>query len=218
MHQILREERLKHKSLSCILAGDFNVPPFFPESAFERLSHQIKNPAETWSMPEIEDISLPSPVYELLTRGNLSAESIGFLMTAIKASGFHPSKLLQGGTQGKDRTIWGLVIGRSSLVLRVPCPNGQFPASKLCPWNPGSIYEMLVLDRSPHVFVSAYSDVIGTEPMTHEGGTLDFVFYMPEQRRSDHSRPARLSVLGAAIKGFRHYRFLMCLVFFASIN
>ena len=55
---------------------------------------------------------------------------------------------------------------------------------------------MLVLDRSPKVFVSAYASVIGTEPLTNEEGTLDFVFHMPEQRRSDHARPARLAVLG----------------------
>jgi hypothetical protein len=55
---------------------------------------------------------------------------------------------------------------------------------------------MLVLDRSPNVFISAYAKVIGTEPITNEGGTLDFVFFMPQQRRSDHSRPARLAVLG----------------------
>lgn len=55
---------------------------------------------------------------------------------------------------------------------------------------------MFVVDRSPNVFISAYASVIGTEPITNEGGTLDFVFFMPQQRRSDHSRPARLTVLG----------------------
>lgn len=55
---------------------------------------------------------------------------------------------------------------------------------------------MFVVDRSPNVFISAYASVIGTEPITNEGGTLDFVFFMPQQRRSDHSRPARLAVLG----------------------
>ena len=96
LQSILQQERLKHTSLSCILAGDFNVPPFFPESVFERLTNHIKSSAGTWAIPEVEDVSLPSPVYELLTKGNLSAESIGFLMTVIKASGFHPSRLLQG--------------------------------------------------------------------------------------------------------------------------
>lgn len=55
---------------------------------------------------------------------------------------------------------------------------------------------MFVVDRSPNVFISAYASVVGTEPITNEGGTLDFVFFMPQQRRSDHSRPARLTVLG----------------------
>eukprot|EP00435_Cladocopium_sp_Y103_P006731 s653_g2.t1 len=155
MQEIIKQERLKYSSLNCILAGDFNVPHFFPESVFKSMTRHIENPAGFWEEPSSDEESLPSPVYELLTRGNLTAESIGFLMTAIKASGFHPSILLQG-----------------------------------------SIYDMLVLDRSPNVFISAYAKVIGTEPITHEGGTLDFVFFMPQQRRSDHSRPARLAVLG----------------------
>ena len=55
---------------------------------------------------------------------------------------------------------------------------------------------MFVLDRSPHVFQSAYASVIGAEPVTNEGGTLDYVFFMPEQRRSDFARKARLAVQG----------------------
>ena len=97
MQEIIKQERLKYSSLNCILAGDFNVPHFFPESVFKSMTRHIENPAGSWEEPSSDEESLPSPVYELLTRGNLTAESIGFLMTAIKASGFHPSILLQGG-------------------------------------------------------------------------------------------------------------------------
>lgn len=97
MQEIIKQERLKYASLSCILGGDFNVPHIFSESVFTEMSRHIANPTDTWAEPRHDDLSLPSPVYELLTRGNLTVESIGFLMTAIKACGFHPSILLQGG-------------------------------------------------------------------------------------------------------------------------
>eukprot|EP00438_Fugacium_kawagutii_P019283 Skav217186 [mRNA] locus=scaffold557:26080:33761:+ [translate_table: standard] len=96
--EVVRRERTKYSSLSCILAGDFNAPHFYPDSVFQSMSRHIANPAEPWK-PAWDDLTppLPSPVYELLTKGNLTAESMGFLMTAIKAAGLHPSILLQGG-------------------------------------------------------------------------------------------------------------------------
>ena len=205
LQEIVKQEQLKYSSLNCILAGDFNVPHFFPESVFEGMTRHIENPDNSWAEPSSDDQSLPSPVYELLTRGNLTAESIGFLMTAIKASGFHPSILLQGGFP-----TWFVVVvafrksrfaqyaGRSGLLkIQInDCWFFTFRFPQSVANFAGSIYNMLVLDRSPHVFTSAYANVIGTEPITNEGGTLDFVFFMPQQRRADHSRPARLAVLG----------------------
>lgn len=93
MRQIVHQEKSRYESLSCILAGDFNVPPFFSTSVFQQLTQRIGGAKQD---EEQEEVSLPSPVYELLTRGNLSVESIGFLMTTIRASGLHPSQLLQG--------------------------------------------------------------------------------------------------------------------------
>ena len=92
MRQIVHQESSRYESLSCILAGDFNVPPFFSTSVFQQLTARIGAEKED----EEQEEALPSPVYELLQRGNLSMESIGFLMTTIKASGLHPSQLLQG--------------------------------------------------------------------------------------------------------------------------
>ena len=175
MRRVFDQERVNHASLSVVLAGDFNVPQFFPLSAFETLTKQIENPSEDFTRPASQEMVLPSPVYDLMTQGSLTAESVGFLMTAMKASGFHPSSLL-GGRQNRNVQQNGL-------------------GCKLCDkTRPGPVYDMFVQDRSQDVLISTYAHVTGTEPITTEADTLDFIFFMPGHRR--HSRPARLAVQG----------------------
>jgi len=173
MERVLEHESRHYASLSVVVAGDFNVPPYYPQMSFDLLSKHIAQEGDfdqmattvmqgvasgkfqTFVDPNSEQQTIASPVYELITKGVLGQDSIGFLVAAIKSAGYHPSRILEG-----------------------------------------PLYQMLTSKWLKYQMISAYAHVLGMEPMTNALETLDFVFFLPAQRRPDHSRAARLAVTG----------------------
>eukprot|EP00439_Symbiodinium_sp_Y106_P067333 s1961_g11.t1 len=146
MERVLEHESRHYASLSVVVAGDFNVPPYYPQMSFDLLSKHIAQEGDFDQMA---------------------------------------TTVMQGVASGKFQTF----VDPNSEQQTIASPVYELITK-------GPLYQMLTSKWLKYQMISAYAHVLGMEPMTNALETLDFVFFLPAQRRPDHSRAARLAVTG----------------------